>query len=75
MAEFVLTNNYFEFGLKVIPSPVGMKLAMPYTCIFMDKLETDFIKTQKMQPLVWSRYLDDVFFIWIRDIKRNLKIS
>ena len=68
MAEFVLTNNYFEFGQKVFHqisgTAIDTKFASPYTCIFMDKFETNFLKTQKLQPFVWSRYKDDVFFIW-----------
>ena len=66
MAEFVLTNNYFEFGQKVFHqisgTAIGTKFAQP--CIFMDKFETNFRKTQKLQPLVWFRYIDNVFFIW-----------
>ena len=46
MAEFVLTNNCFEFGLKVIPSPIGMKFALPYTCIFMDELDRFYKNTE-----------------------------
>ena len=30
----------------------------------MDKLETDFLNTQECLPLVWFRYIDDIFFIW-----------
>ena len=30
----------------------------------MDKTETDFLKTQELQPFVWLRYIDDIFFIW-----------
>ena len=30
----------------------------------MDQVETDFLQTQKFQPLVWFRYIDDIFFIW-----------
>ena len=29
----------------------------------MDKLETNFLKTQTLQPLVWFRYINDVFFL------------
>ena len=40
MAEFVLTNNYFEFGQKVFHqisgTAIGTKFAQP--CIFMDKV-------------------------------------
>ena len=68
MAELVLTNNYFEFGQKVFHqisgTAIDTKFASPYTCIFMDKFETNFLKTQKLQPFVWFRYKDDVFFIW-----------
>ena len=29
----------------------------------MDKLETDFLNTQEYLPLVWYRYIDDVFIL------------
>ena len=49
MAEFVLTNNSFEFGQKVFHqisgTAIGTKFAPPYACIFMDKFETNFLKT------------------------------
>ena len=56
MAEFVLPNNYFEFGQKVFHhisgTAIGTKFVPPYACIFMNKFETDFLKTQKLQPYV-----------------------
>ena len=30
----------------------------------MDKFDTYFFKTQKLEPFVLFRYVDDVFFIW-----------
>ena len=30
----------------------------------MDKIETAFLETQELQPLVWFRYIDNIFFIW-----------
>ena len=30
----------------------------------MDKLETMFLQSQSLQPLVWFRYIDDIIFIW-----------
>ena len=30
----------------------------------MDKFETNFLKTKKLQPFVLFRYKDDVFFTW-----------
>ena len=68
MAEFVLKNNFFEFDSKVKQqvsgTAIGTKFAPPYACIFMDKVEIDFLETQVVKPLVWLRYIDDIFFIW-----------
>ena len=68
MAEFVLKNNLFEFNGKikqqVSGTAIGTKFAPPYACLFMDKFETSFLETQQLQPLVWFRYIDDIFFIW-----------
>ena len=30
----------------------------------MGQVKTEFLKRQKRKPLVWIRYIDDVFFIW-----------
>ena len=69
MAEFVLKNNYFEFNGQVKHQISGMvidtKFAPTYACIFMDEIETKFLETQEFQPLVWFRYIGDVFVIWI----------
>ena len=67
MAEFVLKNNYFEFNgqvkQKISGTAVGTKVAPIYTCIFMDDIESKFLETQSLQPLIWFRYIDDVFFM------------
>ena len=76
MAEFVLKNIYFEFNgsikQKLSGTTIGTKFAPPYVCIFMDKLETNFLKTQTLRPLMWFRYIDGVFFLWIHG-EENLK--
>ena len=39
----------------------------------MDKTETDFLKTQELQPFVWlQRYIDDIF-LFGRMEKQNFK--
>ena len=67
MAKFVLQNNYFEFNGEtkkhISGTAVGTKFAPPYACIFMDQVESEFSKIQTHQPLVWFRYIDDIFFI------------
>ena len=76
MAEFVLKNNLFEFNSKVFQqisgTAIGTKFAPPYACIYMDRVEQDFLETQKLQPLLWLKYIDDIFFIWTHG-KKELK--
>ena len=68
VAEFVLKNNFFEFNGEVerqkSGTAIGTKYAPPYACIFMDEVETEFLKSQELQPFLWLRYIDDIFFIW-----------
>ena len=68
MAEFVLKNNYFQFSDKVYQqisgTSTGTKFAPPYACIFMDQVESKFLQTQKFEPLVWFRYIGNIFLIW-----------
>ena len=49
-AEFVLKNNFFEFNNEIKQhisgTAIGTKFDPPYACIFMDKIETDFLKAQ-----------------------------
>ena len=33
----------------------------------MDKTEKNFLKTLELQPFVWLRYIDDIFFIWTHE--------
>ena len=67
MADFVLKNNFFEFSGEVkrqkSGTAIGTKFAPPYACIFMDEVETEFLKSQELQPFLWLRYIDDIFFI------------
>ena len=68
MAEFMLRNNYFAFNGQVrhqiSGTAIDTKFAPTYACIFMDEIETNFLQTQEVQPLLWFRYIDDIFFIW-----------
>lgn len=57
MAEFVLKNNYSEFNGNVrkqlLGTAIGTKFAQTYVSIFMDKIESDFLKSQEFTPLFW----------------------
>ena len=68
MADFVLKNNLFDFYSKfykqISGTAIGTKFGPPYACIFMDHIETEFLKTQDIKHLFWKRFIDDIFFIW-----------
>ena len=68
MADFVLKNNCFEFNRDVkrqkSGTAIGTKFASPYACIFMNEVETEILKSKELQPFLWLRYIDDIFFMW-----------
>ena len=47
MAEFILKNNFFEFETIIIQqisgTAIGTKFAPPYACLYMDRIENDFL--------------------------------
>ena len=49
---------------------MGRKCPPTYACIFVDELEQAFLQAQDHQPLLWIRYIDDIFFIWTHGEKR-----
>ena len=61
MAKFVLQNNCFEFNgetkQQISGTAIGTKFASPYTYIFMVHAESEFLKTQIDQPLVWFQHI------------------
>ena len=36
----------------------------------MHEVETELLKTENIKPLLWLRYIDDIFFIWTRGEKQ-----
>ena len=67
MADFVLKNHYFELNgqikQQISGTAVSTKFAPPYECLFTDKIVTAFLETQKLQALVWFRYIDNTSFV------------
>ena len=43
---------------------MGTKMAVAFANIFMAKIEKGIISNSKIKPLVWKRYIDDVFCLW-----------
>lgn len=59
MADFVLKDNLSEFvnfQQQISGLAIGTNFAPSYACIFIDYLETKFLKTQAIKPGLWKRY-------------------
>ena len=74
MAEFVLENSFFEFKNKIKQQISGTAICTKCVptlvfCIFMDKVETEFLETQRDKPSWWVRYIDNISFG--RMVKKN----
>ena len=68
MIKRVLTTNYFQFNddyyLQLQGTAMGTRMAPAYADIFMHVFEEKFLKTQTLLPLIYHRFLDDIFMIW-----------
>ena len=68
MTRFVLKSTYFEFHKmikqQVSDTAIGIKFTPPYACIFMDRVETEFLENEHLKPWVCLRYIDYIFFGW-----------
>ena len=64
----ILNFNLFKFGngfyIQRSGTAMGTKMAPRYANLFMGFLEKDILEKSPYKPLVWYRYIDDVFFIW-----------
>ena len=64
LLKLVLTNNHFEFNHQPSGTAMGTKLAPSYANLFMSKFEDKYVYTYPLQPLIWKRFIDDIFLIW-----------
>ena len=68
ITEFVLKNNFFEFNEEFkrqkSGSSIHTKFASLRACILMDKVETEFLKSQQLKPFLCLHYIEDIFYIW-----------
>ena len=43
---------------------MGTKMAVAFANIFLAKVETDILSQSVIKPLVWKRFIDDIFSLW-----------
>ena len=69
MTEMVLKKNVFEFHsecfLQISGTAIGTKMAPAYANIVMSIFERKLLTGSCNKPLVWFRYIDDIFAICI----------
>ena len=68
LAEVLLKNNIFEFDEKIFKqkrgTAIGTKFAPPYAILFTANLEEKMLEGFEKKPMIWWRYIDDIFFVW-----------
>ena len=66
--ELVFTQNNFVFEgehfIQILGTAIGTRMAPSGACLFMGRLEEEFLSLASHKPLIWLRYIDDVFLIW-----------
>ena len=70
--RYAQTNPKGEFSpicwkklyLQVQGTAMGTKMAVAFANIFMSAIETEIINKSPHKPLVWKRFIDDIFSLW-----------
>ena len=79
MFIFILKHNYFEFDkkhyLQIHGTAMGTPFAPNFANIFMHNCESRILTTAPEQktPLVWKRFIDDIFLVWAHGEEALLK--
>ena len=71
LMSHILMKNNFTFSdrhfLQVQGTAMGTKMAPSYANLFMSQLEDRLLSSAPNRPLVWWRFIDDIFSIWCGD--------
>jgi hypothetical protein len=71
LLEYVLHLNNFDFNgrhyLQVGGTAMGTRVAPSFANIFMADFEEKWVYNYNPQPILWLRYIDDIFMIWNHD--------
>ena len=51
-SKIICLNLMTKLSNKFLELQFGTKFTPPYACIYKDKTETDFLKTQDLQPFI-----------------------
>ena len=77
LMKLVLKNNFFEFNSEffqqVRGTAIGTKCAPSYAILFLAALERKLLDHHVEKPLLWWRYIDDIFLIWTHGEEKFLE--
>ena len=70
MIELVLDNNNFNVTpdrqfIQTDGTAIGSKLGRNYACTYMGQWEKQLLCRTPFKPLIYLRYIDDIFGIWL----------
>ena len=68
LLKLVLHSMSFTFNgdhyLQIGGTAMGTATAPNYANLFMDRFETKALANWPLKPLIWLRFIDDIFIIW-----------
>ena len=68
MLSLIRKENSFQFNgkdyLQTHGTAIGTKMAVAFANIFMVNIEKEILRQSTYKPLVWKRFIDDVFSLW-----------
>ena len=68
MLQLILKENSFQLNgkhyLQTHGTAMGTKMAVAFSNIFLSAIDTEIILLSSNKPLVWKRYIDDIFSLW-----------
>ena len=66
--NLVLKKNFFIFNGVLYHQKTGVAMGSPISptlaVVFMDRIESTFLTSRVLKPLLYRRYIDDVFLVW-----------
>jgi hypothetical protein len=92
LTQLILNSNVFEFDgqlyIQLQGTAMGSKFAPSYASIYMHFFETTHLPNAPVKPLLWKRFIDDVFAIftcsdkelenfmqWINGVHSSIKFT
>lgn len=68
LIKLVLTKNNFVFNgthyIQIGGTAMGTRVAPTIANLFMGRFEDQYVYNCDERPLIWLRYIDDIFLIW-----------